>query len=139
MFSTIKFITSLDQTSFTVSNCLLHIPMWILIDNKFRSNPVPPAMFPTSADDNFILLVVLAKKHRVILDAISLSHATFSPSANSGSSTLKIMRTLSLLPPHLQAATISSSNYCNSLSTGHTAFILVPLQSALNSATRVIL
>lgn len=138
MFSTIKFITSLDQTSFTISNCLLHIPMWILID-KFRSNPVPPAIFPTSADDNFILLVVLAKKHRVILDAISLSHATFNPSANSGSSTLKIMRTLSLLPPHPQAATISSSNYCNSLPTGHTAFILVPLQSALNSATRVIL
>lgn len=137
MFSTIKFTTSLDQTSFTVSNCLLHIPMWILID-KFRSNLVPPAIFPTSADDNFILLVVLAKKHRVILDAISLSHATFNPSANSGSSTLK-MRTLSLLPPHLQAATISSSNYCNNLPTGHTAFILVPLQSALNSATRVIL
>ena len=94
----------------------------------FRTNPIPPAMFPTSVDDNFILLVVLAQNPSYSWCHFSITCITFNPSGNPVSSTLNMSRTLSLLPPLVlvQFATISSLDYFNSLLTGHTAFVLVP-------------
>jgi hypothetical protein len=115
----------------------------------FTTNIALLKVFPTSVGDYFMFLVVLAKDSIVI----SLSHTTFNSAENPiGAGVMtQVVKHLPRKPywlyqyiqnptpsSHLvQDAITSSLDYQNSLLIGHAAFILVPLQSIFNNASRV--
>lgn len=110
-----------------VYNCLLHIPMWILIDNSKRSELT---LFHLQSSLLQLMVISFFQQFWPKILELSLMPLLFHTQSIRKSSPLNISRTLSLLPspllPLVQATTISTLDYSNNLLIGHTAFILSP-------------